>query len=378
MSVLLRIIVKEFLQLRRDRQMLAMILVSPVIQLIMFGYAANLDVANVRLLLVDRDRTAESRELVDRFLGSGYFELAGTEGSVGSVEPWLVQGRAQVVLVLPEGFGRDLVSGRSPRIQAIADGTESHSTVVGLGYVSKIVADRAAELIAGRLGELARRGTIGEPPTIELVPRVWYNPSLSSRWFFVPAVLAMVLMVMTMIMASMGVVREKEIGTMEQIIVTPIRPWQLIVGKLLPFAVIGVADLVLITAIAVWHFGVPLRGSFGLLVLLTLPFLLTTLGLGLLVSTAVRTQQQAMISSAFLLMLPMIYLSGLIFPIENMPRAIQYVTYAIPLRYYATIIRGIFLKGSGIGVLWPETLALSLFGVCVLAMASARFRKRLD
>ncbi len=374
--ILLRVILKEFLQLWRDRRILPLIFLSPVIQLVLFGYAANLDVTGIPLVLVDQDRTADSRELLDRFLGSGFFDLAGVEDGMGAIDRWLVTGNAQIALVIGPGYGEDVAAGRPPKVQVIADGSDANSAVVGLSHASRIVAGTSEELVvrALRNGETTSR----LPGGIELVPRVWYNPDLKSRWFFVPAVLAMVLMVMTMILSSMGVVREKEIGTMEQIIVTPIRPWQLIVGKLFPFAAIGILDLFLVTAIAVWHFRVPLRGSFPLLVLLTLLFLLTTLGLGLLVSTMVRTQQQAMISSAFLLMTPMIYLSGLVFPIENMPVIFQYITYAVPLRYYTVIIRGIFLKGAGMEVLWPEALALGVFGVIVLALASLRFRKRLD
>ena len=212
----------------------------------------------------------------------------------------------------------------------------------------------------------------------ELVPRVWYNPDLKSRWFYIPAILAMVLMLTTMVLPSMAVVREKEIGTLEQIIVTPIRSWHLIVGKLLPFAIIGLVTTVAITGIANLWFGVPLRGSLPLLVLLTSLFLLNTLGLGLLTSTLVRNQQQAMMSSIFLLQVPMIYLSGLMFPIENMPRVIQWATYGIPLRYYNTIIRGVFLKGAGMETLWPQALALIGLGGAILAAASMRFRKRLD
>ena len=214
--------------------------------------------------------------------------------------------------------------------------------------------------------------------SIEMVPRVWYNPDLTTRWFYVPAILAMTLMLITMILPSVAVVREKEIGTLEQLSVTPVRPWQMILGKLFPFAAIGMVDLVLVTALVVLLFRVPLRGSFPLLALLTVPFLMTTLGLGLLVSAVVRTQQQAMMTSAFVFMVPMILLSGLIFPIENMPVAIQWGTLVIPLRYYNNIIRGIFLKGSGIDVLWPEGAILTGIGVLVLATASLRFRKSLD
>ncbi len=368
MGVLLRIIVKEFLQLRRDRKMLPALIIGPAVQLLALGYAANRDVLQVSMVLVDQDRTAASRGLADQFVSSGYFRIAGSEDVATGVDPWLVEGRAQMALVIPAGFGRDLEKGRRPSVQVIADGTDASSTVVGLGYAAGILAEAGVRLAEGRPGG-AR---------IALSPRVWYNPDLRSRWFYVPAILAMTLMLTTMILPSMAVVREKEIGTLEQLIVTPIRPWQLIAGKLTPFVVVGIADTVLVTGLAVFQFGVPLRGSFLLLLGLTFLFLLTTLGLGLLVSTIVRTQQQAMMASVYLLMIPMIYLSGLIFPIDNMPQVIQRATFAIPLRYYTNIIRGVFLKGSGIEVLWPEAMFLGTFGVATLGLASLRFRKRLD
>jgi ABC-2 type transport system permease protein len=308
---------------------------------------------------------------------------------VDSIDPWLVEGRAQVALVIARGYGEDLASGRTPRVQVIADGTDSNSAVVGLGYASRIVAEAGGEAQAARLqreaalaAAAARAGTAPagfvRAGTITLVPRVWYNPDLKSRWFYVPSILAMTLMLVTMILPSMAVVREKEIGTLEQLSVTPIKPWQLIVGKLLPFGIVGNVTLVLVTLIVVFLFRVPLRGSFLLLLLLSELFLLSTLGLGLFASTLVRTQQQAMMTATFLLMVPMIYLSGLIFPIENMPPVIQAATYAIPLRYYCHIIRGVFLKGSGIAALWPDALALLGFGSGVLVLASMRFHKGLD
>ena len=383
MYVLWRIVVKEFLQIRQDRRMIPIIFVAPVIQLVIFGFAVNTDVTRVPTVLVDQDRTAASRALVDRFTRSGYFELVGVEDAVSAVDRWLVRGDAQVALVIARGYGAAAAGGGTPRVQVIADGSDSTSATVALGYGAGIVAAAGAEMMAERLREWAGRAAeegvaASSPGRIELVPRVWYNPDLKSRWFYVPAVLAMILMIMTMLLSAMGVVREKEIGTLEQIIVTPIRPWQLIVGKLFPFAVIGLIQVFLVTGVAVFRFGVPIRGSFLLLVVLTQLFVLNTLGLGLLVSTLVRTQQQAMMLAAFTLMLPMVYLSGLIFPIENMPPAVQYATYAIPLRYYATIIRGIFLRGSGLDVLWPQALALLAMGVSILAVAALRFQKRLD
>jgi len=233
-------------------------------------------------------------------------------------------------------------------------------------------------MVLRRLRDASRGNPLLRAGSIELVPRIWYNPELKSHWFYVPGIIAITLMLLTMITPSMAVVREKEVGTLEQISVTPVRAWQLILGKLLPFFVVGVLDLVLATAITLFVFGVPLRGSFAALFLLTLPFLLNTLGLGLLASTLARTQQQAMLISTFLLMLPQIYLSGLIFPIENMPHVIQLSTYAIPVRWYAIILRGVFLKGAGFAELWPQAAVLTVYGAAVLALASLRFRKSLD
>jgi ABC-2 type transport system permease protein len=381
--VLWRVIVKEFLQLRQDRRMIPIIFVAPVLQLVLFGFAVNTDVTRVPTVLVDQDRSAASRDLTDRFTRSGHFELVGVEDTAAGIDHWLVTGHAQVALVIGQGYGAALAGGEEPQVQILADGSDSSSATVALGYGSGIVSAASREAMAERLRAWAAQGAeegraVAAAGRIELVSRVWYNPDLKSRWFYVPAVLAMILMIMTMLLSAMGVVREKEIGTMEQIIVTPIRSWQLIAGKLFPFAVIGLVQVCLVTAVAVFGFGVPLRGSFPLLVALTQLFMLNTLGLGLLVSTVVRTQQQAMMAAAFTLMLPMVYLSGLIFPIENMPSAVQYVTYAIPVRYYATIIRGVFLRGSGLDVLWPQALTLLVMGLSILSVAALRFRKRLD
>lgn len=376
MHALLAVIVKEFLQLRQDRKMIPAMVIGPIVQLLALGYAANLDVTRVPLVLVDQDRTPESRALVERFTGSGIFDLVGAEDTAETIDPWLIEGRAQIALVIATGFGEAVAAGRAPSVQLIADGTDANSSGLGLGYASQLLAQAGADMVASRL-----HSTPKPPPSVgryELVPRVWYNPDLKSRWFYVPAVLAMVLMLVTMILPSMAVVREKEIGTLEQLSVTPLRPWQLILGKLTPFLVVGMLDMLLITALVRFLFHVPLRGSLLLLAGLTFLFLLTTLGLGLLVSTLVRTQQQAMGLCVFVLMVPMIYLSGLIFPVENMPRGFQIASYAIPVRYYANVLRGIFLKGSGIGVLWPEALSLLGIGVTVLTLASLRFRKSLE
>jgi ABC-2 type transport system permease protein len=372
---LLQVIVKEFLQLRQDKKMIPVMIVGPLMQLLALGFAANMDVHDIPLLVVDQDRSQQSRELVDRFTGSGYFDLVGEEDTASKVDPWLVRGKAQLALLVPAGFGEDLAAQRKPQLQMIADGSDANSAVVGLGYASRIVASAGAQIVASRLPPGMRNVGQGR---IELLPRVLYNPDLKSRWFYVPAVLAMVLMLVTMMLPSMAVVREKEIGTLEQISVTPLQPWQLILGKLTPYVIIGLLDTLLITLMARLVFGVPLRGSLLLLLLLSVLYLLNTLGLGLLVSTLVATQQQAMMFTAFVLMVPMIYLSGLIFPIENMPWLFQMGSLVIPVRYYGIILRGVFLKGSGLAMLWPEALTLLLMGVAWLALASLRFRKRLD
>lgn len=379
MGILLAVIVKEFQQIFRDRRMMRMVLMAPILELVVFGYAANTEVRHIPLLVVDQDRTQASRGLVDRFLATEYFDLAGTAETAAEVERWFIGGKAALAVVIGEGYGAAVAlhdagaersgppgaSGASTptarsAIQLLSDGSNSTVATIGLQYASGILA----------------HGSGSGPITLE--SRAWYNPSLKSRWFYVPAVLAMVLMLMTLILSSMSIVKERELGTMEQLIVTPIRSWQLIVGKLTPFLVIGVVDILLVTAVAVGFFQVPMRGSFPLLLLFSLLFIAVMLGLGLFMSTLARNQQQAMIGSIFLIMVPMMYLSGLVFPIENMPEPIQAVTVVIPLKYYTSILRGIFLKGSGVDILWPDALALVVSGVLILTLASLRFRKRLD
>jgi ABC-2 type transport system permease protein len=378
MRVLWQVIVKEFLQIRRDVRMIPVIFVAPVVQITVFGFAVNTDVTRVPTVLVDEDKSAASRDFVSRFVDSGYFQLVASEDDADTAERWLVTGRAQLGLVIAPAFGSAVAAGRTAAIQVIVDGSDAASANIALGYASAAAQGYAAEVQQKRLragrsaAPAARSGQIG------LEPRVFYNPDLRSRWYYVPAVLAMVLMVMTQLLSAMGVVREKEIGTMEQLIVTPIRPWQLLIGKLTPFAVIGIIQVFLVTGVTVFGFGVPLRGSFLVLLGLSALFILSTLGLGLLISTIVQNQQQAMMTAGLGMMMPMILLSGLIFPIDNMPAPIQTFTYLIPLRYYAEVIRGVFLRGSGLDVLWPQALALLGMGLAIMTVASLRFRKRLD
>jgi ABC-2 type transport system permease protein len=278
-----------------------------------------------------------------------------------------------MALSIPAGYGEALGAGRPQALQVIADGSDANSTNIGLGYATNLIAGYAQELAIERSGATATRvPDIGIEPRV----RVWFNPRLESRDFMIPGVLALLLLMVTTNLSAMGIVREKELGTLEQLNVTPLRRSELILGKLLPYALVGLVDVVLVLSVALLWFQIPLRGSVWLLMLLTLVFLLSTLGLGLFVSTISSTQQQAMMTTIFFFLMPMIYLSGFVFPIENMPAAIQTITYLIPLRYFLVILRSIFLKGVGLETLWPQALALAAWGVGILALAIARSTKR--
>ena len=373
MSVFPYLIKKEFLQLRRDRKMLPIVLIAPVLQLILLGYAANLDVRHVPTAVMDRDSSAVSRELVERFFATDYFDPAGAILSSGEAEEALVSGVASAVIVVPPGFSRSLLRDEPAQLQLLVDGANSTTGTSVLNYANIIVQEYQRELMARGMGPDAA----GAPEMpVKVVPRVWYNPELESKNFMVPGILALLLMVITMLLSSLAIVKEKELGTLEQLNVTPIKPREMIIGKLIPFVIIGFVDVLLVIAVSRFLFRVPFEGSVVLLLAMSLIFLATTLGLGLLISTVSNNQQQAMMTSVFFVMVPMFFLSGFAFPIESMPQSIQYLTYLLPLRYFFVIIRGIFLKGAGLAVLWDEALALLVFGLAILALAAARFRKR--
>lgn len=363
---------KELQELRRNPRMFPVLFVAPVLQLAILGYAATTDVKNVPIVVVDGDRSTASRDLIERFDGSPYFSVQGVVSGVRAAEDDLTHGRAWMVLSIPPEYGRSIHEARPVSVQVIADGSDSNSTTVALAYATTLVAERAAELAMMRRPPGAP--AIG---SIESRIRVWFNPQLSSQHFMVPGVLALLLMVITAVLGSMAVVREKELGTLEQLNVTPLKRWELTLGKLLPYGLIGVIDVFLVVGVAVFWFEIPLRGSLALLLGLSVVYLLCTLGLGLLVSTLSSTQQQAMMTAVFFFMFPMIYLSGFIFPIENMPAIIQPISYVIPLTYYLVIVRGIFLEGVGLEAFWPHALALLAWGVTVTTLATLRSRKTL-
>lgn len=367
--------IKEFIQVLRDVRMRGLIFIAPIVQLLVFGYAVTTDVRNVELAVRDVDSSADSRELVARFASSRYFRIVAYAGTDEEIRALLDRGDVRAALNIRHGFTDALRAGRSADVQIIVDGTDSSSARVVLDYSSRIVMDFSRTVTVQRIERMA--GTPHGAPGIDLRTRVWFNENLESRNFFVPGVIAMIVMLVTLLLTSMAVVREKEIGTMEQVLVTPIRPVEFILGKTLPFAIIAFADVILVTVVGVFWFEVPIRGSLLLLFASTAVYLLTTLGVGLLISTVSGTQQQAMMT-AFFFFFPAVLLSGLIFPIDNMPVVIQWLTYLDPLRYCLIIVRGIFLKGSGWQLLWPQIAGMLILGVCLMGLAVSRFRKTLE
>jgi len=354
--------------------MLRLSIFAPVVQLIILGYAASFDVSNIPMIVCDFDRSPASRELIRSFSCTEYFTVVKYCESTSEINSQLDDGKASVALVIPNDFEKDLGIGKATPLQFIADGTETSSASIGLNYAFIIVSRYSQKIV---LESLIKRGSTLMPARISTEFRVWYNPELKSRNFMVPGVLGLLLMVMTMVLTSLAIVKEKELGTLEQIIVTPIRPTQLIIGKLAPFFLIGIIDVLLVVFFASLIFNLPLKGSEVLLLSLCLIFLMTTLGLGLFISTISRTQQQAMMTAIFFFMLPMIFFSGFVFPIENMPKIIQYISYFLPLRYFFVVVRGIFLKGIGIEILWTQALAMFVFGITILSLSILRFHKRL-
>jgi ABC-2 type transport system permease protein len=377
MSRLRSLLAKEWIQIRRDPKLLGLLLIAPVLQLLVLGSAVTTDVREVSLAVRDNDHSWHSREIVRALSSSGYFQTTMLAGPGEQDGENLVFGRAGLILVIPADFSRNLLRGQPAGVQVLVDGADSNFAVQGLNYLQKALRLYSAGLVRATVNDAARlQGA--SPPTITAQSRAWFNPDLDSHRFMVPALMGLLLMVATMVVTSMALVKEREEGTMEQVIVTPLRPSELIAGKLLPFVVIGFAEITLALSAIVFLFGVPLKGSLLWLYACSGLFLMNTLGLGLLISTLVKTQQQAMMVAAFFVMLPFVLLSGFTFPIENMPTPIRVVAELIPLKFYLRIVRGLFLKGIGFSGLWPDALALLASGAGLLGLAVLKFRKRLD
>lgn len=366
-------LVKEFIHTFRDPRMRGIVFVMPIIQTLVFGYAVTTDVRRIRTAAYDADRSVASRELVERFARSGYFSIEEEVTAERRIAELMDRGEVQAVLRIEPGFGARLRAGRPQELQILVDGTDSNTAGIVLSYASRIAGRLSKDILVEQAG---RAGGVEQPGWVDLQSRAWFNENLESRDFYVPGVIAIVVMLITLMLTIMAVVREREIGTMEQIIVTPMTSFEFILGKTVPFAVIALVDVALVAAIGVLWFGVPIRGSLWLLFLGAAAFLLSTLGIGLLISTISTTQQQAMMGT-FFFYLPAVLLSGFMFPIANMPVLVQWLTLANPLRYFLVIIRGVFLKGIGLDVLWPQFAVLAVMGVAVLALSTSRFKKTL-
>jgi len=368
------IIRKEFFQTLRDIRIFGLLIFPPLLQLVLFGYAVNLDVENARTAWMDMDHTPESRDLLAAFRGSRYFQITAVPRDDGEVQALLDHGRVQAVVRVLPGFSRDIGRGNAASVQILVDGTNSNTASIVSNYANQIVVAFAARTLTGRQNLPLVPSVV---PVLTAQSRVWFNPDLRSRVYFVPGVIVNIIALVTIMLTAMSIVREKEIGTMEQLMVTPIRPFELILGKLLPFALVGVLQVALVVAAALLIFGIPIRGNILLLFGCAVLFLLSTLGVGLFISTISQTQQQAMMWSFFFFM-PAMLLSGFAFPIRNMPDPVQYLTYLNPRRYFMQIVRDLFLKGTGTEFLWRQMLALMVFGVTILGLSALRFRKKLD
>ena len=368
------IFIKEFKQIFRDPRMRMIIFISPLIQIILFGYAANKDITYVPTAIYDQDNTSQSRQLLRRFTYSKYFVPQKYIYSDPEQDFVLNKGEVTLVIRIDRGFGRNLVANKDANVQLAFDGTDSNTAMIVMGYANTIISDFQQEILKNKAQSA---GFINSVPSVKLQDRAWFNENLITRNYYLPGVIATIVTMMSLLLTAMAIVKEKEIGTMEQLIVSPLRPLELIIGKLMPFAVISLVQILLITTLGVLWFHLPLRGSILFLLFSTCIYLFTTLGIGLFISTISSTQQEANMS-VFLYYLPTVLLSGFAYPISNMPAIIQWFTIFNPMRYFMVVIRSIFLKGVGIEVLWPQLLPLLAIGIVVITLSSLRFRKGLS
>lgn len=378
--ILKSLMVKEFKQILRDKRMKMMLFGSPVLMLLIFGYAVNTDISEVKMAILDSDKTSESRELIRKFTASGYFKYYASLESHGEAAVLLDKGEADMFMHIPRGFKKELLSGKTAELQIILDGTDSSRASVIMTYVNQISSDFSLDYLSQKikmtmLNRGNSAGILNEPLPVK--ERVMFNPDLTSRNFYLPGVLGLLVALITIMLTSMSVVKERESGTIEQIIVSPLRPAEFVAGKTLPFAVIGIAEICIITIITIFWFRVPFNGSFVFLIFSSVFYIISTLSVGLFISTVSQTQQQAMLST-FLFFIPAILLSGFVFPIYAMPEIFQYITYLNPMRYFMTIIRGVFLKGVGFSVLWTELLSLAVLGSVLIYFSIRRFNRRFE
>ncbi len=371
-----QMLIKEFIQVFRDKRTRFVLFGPPVIQMLVFGYAATFEIHHVPTIVLDLDHSQESRELLSRFSSSPYFDVQSQLTDQRQLADLIDQGKATIGLRINAGFAQNLRKGQTAPLQVIVDATNSNTALIASGYITQIALGFARDYQKDRIYRISPQ-LMEEIPSVELEQRPWYNPDLRSRWFFVPGVIGSLTLVLVVVLTAFAVVREREIGTLEQIMVTPIRPAEFILGKTLPFFLIGLFDVSLIATVGTLWFQVPFRGRILVLLVGAILFLLCMLGVGLLISTVSSTQQQAMVTSFFFIM-PAITFSGFGFPISTMPSWLQYLTYLSPLRYFLVVLRGTYLKGVGMEILWPQMLAMAALGISLLMIAILRFHKALD
>jgi ABC-2 type transport system permease protein len=369
-----QIIIKEFILVWRDRRLRIFLFLPPLIQMVIYGYATNFDIKNIPTAVYDEDRSLASQELISRFRATEYFSVRQYIDNETELRRLIDRGEITLALRIPENFTSMVKAGKTATLQIIIDATDSNAALRIAKYVNTVLQDYSQEVLQERLKKLGSQEKMTLPVVIESL--AWFNPNLISRIAFVPGVIAIVVMLVSLMLTAMAVVREKELGTLEQVLVTPIKPVEFILGKTIPFVCIALVDVVLVSVFAMLWFDLPFRGSPFVLLLGTLAFLFSSVGLGLLISTVSSTQQQTLMAGTFL-MTPAILLSGLIFPIANMPEIFQYITYINPLRYYITVVQGIFLKGVGMAFLWQEMTAMALMGLAMLSLSVMHFRHRL-
>ncbi len=371
-----QMLIKEFIQVFRDKRTRAVLFGPPIIQMLVFGYAATFEIHHVPTVVLDLDHSQESRDLISRFTSSPYFEVRRQLTDYRQIADLIDRGEATVALRIDAGFAQNLRKGETAPLQVIVDATNSNTALIASGYINRIALGFAQQYQQDRIGRISPH-MIERIPSVQLEERPWYNPDLRSRWFFVPGIIGSLTLVLVVNLTAFAVVREREIGTLEQIMVTPIRPAEFILGKTLPFFLIGLFDVSLIAVVGTMWFQVPFRGQVLVLFGGAILFLLCMLGAGLLISTVSTTQQQAMVTAFFFIM-PAITFSGFGFPISTMPQWLQYLTYLSPLRYFLIVLRGTYLKGVGLDILWPQMLAMGALGMVLLTTAVLRFHKALD
>ncbi|HNS37586.1 MAG TPA: ABC transporter permease [Anaerolineaceae bacterium] len=374
-SRLRALIRKEFIQVLRDPRTLVLIFVLPVMMLFLLGYAATNDVRNIALAVFDQDNSASSRALLAAFRASDYFRIEAVVSSEAELRALMDRNAVRAGVIIPPGYGSELTAGRTGQVAFVIDGSDPTVANTALSAATLAGQSISTEILTERLNSRGQNFVLQAP--VEIRTQVWYNPGLVSAHYMIPGMIGIILQFLATLLTATSIVRERERGTIEQLIVTPLRPWELVVGKLTPYVLIAFLDTLEVLFAGVLIFGVPINGSLGLLLALTALFLITTLGIGLLISTIANTQQEAMLTTQFML-LPSIFLSGFFFPLAAMPDFLQWISYAIPLRYFLIIARGVVLKGVGLEAMWPEAAALALFGLVVMTAAALRFKKRLD